>query len=669
MQFIENSFADKVRSNKIKSPLRADFSVEKWNEAKKVTEFDNNLFEAGLYFHSQFECIRDHLGQLNKISLSLTKEDYLKIFIGMSNRDAKVNIDNITNILSLNKPPKFDLEFYGIQTSNNFLGNLYSINEIAVLSVDSIFYNVLTHLNEDSNVENTILNQEDKFKIIRTENLLSQLYYSYEQLWNSILYEQTEFKIDDNKVYLNDNSALSIYSVINETRNSKLVANHTILNYEYYKELINDFTYLIYKNDKISYESFFNLELSHQNSIINCLSSFYANEVINYIPNTLPNLNFNIDEVISVFIQLNSLSHGIIKALDSDTSITPANFRKFETFNKLINITELCDFLALVIGIDLAKITQIIEFLTFTNKRVIGPRIDLWRSPIVKINEDECLLVLEPLLHPVGLRCFEGWMAKAVVDISQKGAAFENHIKEEIKQLFDANIYIDKYDFFERDILSIEGQKEEIDLLFKIGNLVILGEAKCVVTSDSATSIWNTLEIIKHASEQALRKLDFVSENFKTICTRFNWDYDENLNYNFQPIAIISNGFGVGSNFFGVPILDQNILFSYFKNGTIPLISTANGEDLAFLKIYNSSDELKNNFSTFIYNPPTVETYKLSINHLTPIELISCKDEYKKMIQQTRLGISDINPEKILDHNFGFELVRLEGLESFLAIG
>ncbi|HEE6562225.1 hypothetical protein K5E11_06160 [Acinetobacter pittii] len=668
MQFIKNSFADKVRSNKIKSPLRTDFSLEKWETANKLTEFDKRLYEAGLYFHSQFNCIRDHLKQLNKTPTSITKEDYLKIFIGMSNHDAKVNIENVKKIIPQDNPPTLDINFYGIQTSNNVIGNLYSLNETAMISVDGIFYNIISHLSDDSKKEKTNLSQENIFKHIRIENLLSQLYYSYEQYWNSILYEQITYEITEEKLLLRDNPEIMVPFQINDIRNSKIRANNIILGYAEYMEFLRDqnYAYLIFKDNQFSYQSFRDLESKNQQQIITCLNSF-ADETIEFIPNTLPNLNFNIDEVISIFVQLSSLSYGILNSLDSDTSILNFDYNKFKNFSKTLNLTELCDYLAFITSIEKSKVSQIIDFLTFTHERAPGPRVDLWRFPIVKVNKDECLLVLEPLLHPVGLRCFEGWMAKAEVEIAQKGTSFENHIKTELNELFTENPYIEKSDFFEEDIISIDGEQEEIDLLFKIGNLIVLGEAKCVVTTDSAISVWNTIETIKHASEQAIRKLNFVSRNFKRICKKLNWLHDENLEYNFCPIVVISNGFGAGNSFFGVPIIDHKILSSYFKNGYLPLISTDKGEDLAYLKIYNSSEELQSNFSAFISKPPTIETYKISINYLIPISLISCKDQYKKLIEHTRLGVSNVTEQQILDHNYGYELVILDSLESYLA--
>lgn len=667
MQFIENSFADKVRKNKIKSPLREDFSIENWNKAIKITEFDKNLYEAGLYFHSQLNCIRDHLKQINTVPTSLSHKDYLKFFVGISNRNTKVSLENLKKIMKEKESTVLDINFHAIQSANNPLGNLYTLNEISTLSVDGIFYNVLSHLKEISIKSESKTSQKDIFEIIHSENLLSQLYFSYEQYWNSILYEQITFKINNNQVYLNDNPEIMISSVINENRNSKLRSNHIILNHKEYKEEIKDIAYLVYNNNKISISAFSELDSDHQLNIVHCLTSFYLDETINFIPNTLPNFNFNLDEVISVFCQLSSLSYGVIRNLSSDTAIEPNTCNKIKSFNKAFNIKKLSKILALSIGIDESKTIQIIEFLTFTSKPSSGPRTDLWRSPIVKINEDQCIFVLEPLLHPVGLRCFEGWMAKANVDISQKGAPFEKYIKNQIKELLEKNNYIDESHFFERDTISIDGEKEEIDLLFKIGNLIILGEAKCIVTTDSAKSIWNTLEIIKHASEQALRKINFVSKNFKKICSSLDWDYDENLDYNFNPIVLISNGFGVGNSFFGVPIIDHTILFSYFKKDRISLISTESGEDLTYAKLYSSSDELQKNFSYYTFKPPAIEVYKICVKYLEPLQLISCKDNYKKLIQQTRLGISEINEKDLLEHNYGFELVQLESLDSYLA--
>lgn len=669
MQFIEGSFADKVRKNKIKSPLRVDFSLEKWNSAPKITDFDQSLHKAGLYFYSQFKCLREHLEELNKIPTSLSKEDYLKFFIGMSNRNAKVAIDSIDEILTESQPFNLDINLHAVQTSNNPLGNSFTFNEVSTLLVDGIFYNILTHLDEKPQNEGPEINQEDLFQIINIENTLSQLYNSYEQYWNSILYEQIIFKHYDNKVYLNDNPEIMISSIINDARHTKMRSNQIMINYKYHKDLHKDNLYLVYINNQITFNVFFNLEQKHQQSIIINLLSFYGEETIDFLPNTLPNLNFTIDEIIAVFLQLSSLSYGIVTALDSDTSVEPQNCNKIKNFNKIINIKELIKNLTTVVGIDESKVEQILDFLTFTNKQVPGPRTDLWRSPIVKINDNEYLLVLEPLLHPVGLRCFEGWMAKAEVDISQKGIPFENHIKDKLKELFNKNTYIETSNIFERDTLSIEGKEEEIDLLFKIGSLVVLGEAKCVVTTDSAISIWNTLEIIKHASEQSKRKLDFVSNNFKNICRRFNWDYDENINYIFQPVVLISNGFGIGNSFFGVPILDHNILFSYFKNGKISLISTGEGKDLSYLEIYKSPEELQKNFPKFSLKPPVFETYRRCINYLTPVKLISCKDEYDDLIEHTRLGISQINESTILKHDYGFEVVKLESLDSYLASG
>ena len=663
MQFIKNSFADKVRSGRIKSPLRKDFSIEKWNNSTKSTIFDENLHRIGLYFYEQFSTIRDHLSQLPKI---LSREDYLKIFVGMANRDLKVLTEHLNNSITDENHPVFDINFHAIHASNNPLGNSFSINEIAINMIDGIHYNILSHLQDSSETPINRYSNSQTLKLIRTENLLSQLYNAYEQYWNSILYEQIDYELIDNVLTLKENSAFMEAFHIHDIRKSRIRSNEIIVGYEQLKSSINDFVYLISDGKEIGYLEFKKLHPKHQNSIISCINSF-NDETINFIPADLPNFSFNINDLIRTFIQLCSLSHCLIEALDSDTSINNCEYSKFKNFNKKFNSIYLANHLSLVTATPVDTVLKILDFLTFTDKSNLKPKTDLWRFPIVRLNKDEILFVITPLLNPVGLRCFEGWMARADVNIAQKGASYENHIKQTLKNIFSENNLIEHYNLLEIENISINGNSEEIDLIFKIGNLVVLGEAKCVVTTDSANSFWNSTTTIKNASEQALRKLDFISKNFEIFCKRFNWDYDTNIKYQFCPIVVISSGFGAGYSFFNVPVIDHKILFSYFEKAKLPLISTEEGDDLAYLTLYKSSHELIKNFYNFVYKPPTIETYKLCLKPLPSIKLLSCKDRYEERIHHIRLGVSELNKEEILAHDYGFELVKLESLDSYLA--
>lgn len=665
MQFIENSFADKVRKGKIKSPLRQDFSIEKWNDAEKETEFDNKLHQAGLYFHEQFSILRQHLGEIKNLPIQLSRQDYLEIFIGMANRNTKTVFNIVQEKLNSNSPT-INLDFHCLRLDNNFFNNELSINEVAISIVDGIYYNVLSYLEtQEDKIPDPRYTSSEIYSALHEENFISQIYNTYEQYWNSILFEQIEFNLKNNNIFFNDNPKVIQPHLINDTRKTSIRTNNIIFNHESIMHLMKNSLYLKFENDKLIPIRFLDLDNNHQNHLIVRLNSF-SDETINFIPNTLPNLNFNIDEVIQIFIHLSSIAFSIISNFDSDTSILEPEYLKYKKFNKIININQLSSSLSLVSGLDIDKINNILNFLTFTNKREAGPRADLWRSPLIKINDYEYIFLIEPILHSVGLRCFEGWMAKAKVDISQKGKPYEDHIKVNLNKILKNNNFINNFNILDLDTISINNMKEEIDLLLKIDNLIVLGEAKCIVTTDSAISVWHSFEIIKHASEQAIRKKTFIENNFEEICRRYNWHYDQSSKYQFIPIVINSSGFNAGYNYFNVPVIDHFILFSYFKDNITPLLSKSMNDHLAYLKLYSNLEELITNFPLFVSRPPSIESYKLWINDIEPIKLISCKDNYNPTIIHNRLGMKNITSKEILSHDYGFELIKSDDCDEYL---
>ena len=56
----------------------------------------------------------------------------------MSNRNAKVAIDSIDEILTESQPFNLDINLHAVQTSNNPLGNSFTFNEVSTLLVDGI---------------------------------------------------------------------------------------------------------------------------------------------------------------------------------------------------------------------------------------------------------------------------------------------------------------------------------------------------------------------------------------------------------------------------------------------------------------------------------------------------------------------------------------------------
>ena len=80
----------------------------------------------------------------------------------------------------------------------------------------------------------------------------------------------------------------------------------------------------------------------------------------------------------------------------------------------------------------------------------------------------------------------EGWLTECGVDLQGKGTEYEQYIKTTLSSvILDNDLLSNSFLIAENEEISVNGVTEEIDLLFKIDNLIVLGEAKCVIVNDS----------------------------------------------------------------------------------------------------------------------------------------------------------------------------------------
>lgn len=660
MQFIKDSFADKVRRGKIASPLKPKFSMEKWESAEKITEFDKQLYLAGMMFHLQFTAMRSHLKELQEMNMPLSNNDFLKIFSGISNRNLKVLNDKVKQLRPNLDDTILDLSFFAKKINNNPLNSDLSIEEVSTISVDGVFYNILSHLTEAEKPENDAYTNEQLFDAIRGENFISQGYYIYESYWNSILYEQIKFSINGADIVLESNPEIMIpYEISNSRKTKNQIQNALILD-SIFEKLFKNKDLLEYAKESFSVKKFEKLD-PRKKAVIATLWQSFNDKTIKFLPKDLPSKKFDLNDLIDLIIQLGSLGYDLLSLLPVNDEIRKNEFNKFMDFSPTIEIKTLVTALIPILNKPEDIIVEMLDFLTFTGKSIKGaPREDLWRKPLIKISNEEFLFILEAVIHPVGVRCVEGWLSECGVDLQTKGNGYEDYIKETLKSNVEENSLIDNFCIAEKETISINSVKEEIDLLFKIDNLIVLGEAKCVVVSDSATSYWHSLEIIKKASEQAQRKIEFIKNNIEEVCKTLSWEYDKDISYIYQPIVLMSNFIGVGYSFFNVPIIDTTILNSYFFKNTCPLVSLSHDKHPVYLSLYETKEELINNFSTYVNNPPSIESYKLFTQVVDSIPIISPYEHYKTTWKFKRIGIMEPNIDVLLSHDYKFPLVITE---------
>lgn len=667
MQFLKDSFVDLVRKGKIASPLNQKFDMKIWDEAKKLTTFDNELYYAGKFFYLQFDVLRKTLNELKELERPLSNKDYLQLFSGITNRTLKILMEEMEQKLK-DKPINLDLEFFAQKHNNNPLKIDFSSEEVVTLSVDGTFYNILSNLKDFPAPSNFLIKDEEICSSIMSENIISQIYYTYESYWNSILYEQIKFKIENKKVILKSNAEIMIPYEISNIRKSK-VNVHNMMNLEsIFDEILANQKIIVYTERVFQIKKISELEVRKKVLITTAWYGF-KDKTVNFLSKNLPDKDFNLDDLIELFIQLTSLGYDLLQGLPKDDEIKPNDFNKLRDFSPTVEKEILVD--ALIKSLDKEKeiILQMLDFLTFTGKSSKnGPRADLWRKPLIRLNNEEFIFVLESIIHPIGIRCIEGWLSECGVDLQGKGVGYEKYIKGTLQLAIKENSFIsDSFLMAEKEEISVNSISEEIDLLFKIDNLIVLGEAKCVVINDSAISYWHSIEIIKKASEQAIRKIDFIKNNIKEVFKSLDWEYDEKIIFKFQPLVIMSNFIGVGYNFFGVPVIDTLILNNYFEKNISPLLSFSDNEHIAYLKLYENKKDLIDNFSTYVNNPPSIESYKIFTEVLDSIPLISPIDSYQMAWEFKRIGISAPSINILLSHDYKFPLEKIDNFEEVIS--
>ena len=195
-------FVKKIIKEKIKSPTRADFSLEKWNkEWAKVEEIsserDKKVYTMGLIIDSLLRNVRDRLSELYKRAPKTNYERLMISYVASSNRTSAVAIK-----LAKETPA---IHAHQILLVTNNAGNKQSLGEVAHAAVDGFQLAIrqcLKGIEKKDEIELSV-NPINEMAFIQYESWLSQLYWTYLHLWQCVLWADYDLiEIDrENKLF------------------------------------------------------------------------------------------------------------------------------------------------------------------------------------------------------------------------------------------------------------------------------------------------------------------------------------------------------------------------------------------------------------------------------------------------------------------------------------
>lgn len=205
----------------------------------------------------------------------------------------------------------------------------------------------------------------------------------------------------------------------------------------------------------------------------------------------------------------------------------------------------------------------IIDFLTFAPERRAG----LWGHPIVRLNDDDLLLVAPSIVSGNPIRATEHWLRAAGLGFTARGGVFEQDVRDAIHAAISQSAGLPLASCT-RTAVTVAG--EEIDILIRIGNRIIVGETKSSVFPSEPVEVHNYLgrQIDNEAIPQAKRKTRVVAENLEETARHFGANASDFAASRVSPLVIVNHILGTGLERNGVPVCNVEYLTRYFRDGS-----------------------------------------------------------------------------------------------------
>ena len=253
----------------------------------------------------------------------------------------------------------------------------------------------------------------------------------------------------------------------------------------------------------------------------------------------------------------------------------PLSMERARTMALLVSRKELLQVLTKALGVDESAAKAVIAFLTF-KPRSGGDKghRGLWAAPIVPIpGEDRLALALPVLVMSNPLRKAEAWLEKGGLDdnLSEdaRGDLYEQEYRRKVCKAIAENKLLKEARCAPSEIKKTADFEEQIDLLVRLGDLLIVGEVKCWLFPADPYEQFNHMRKLRAAAEQAKRKAGLLQGRPDVAAKALGLTEDECRKLRVVPLVIMNQGFGFSLNVDGCAVTDAAFLATYLGAGTI----------------------------------------------------------------------------------------------------
>jgi hypothetical protein len=279
--------------------------------------------------------------------------------------------------------------------------------------------------------------------------------------------------------------------------------------------------------------------------------------------------------------------------------------------------TLLVDVLCRALEVDDTVATAIIEFLLVQTKDI--SRLfnrSLWGNPLLTAPNGEKLYLIAPVLaagNPI--RAAEYWLEQGGVSnsLQLRGSQFETTCRDTLHASLADNSLLADWDCPLAGLPTAD-DGEEIDALIRIGNTVLVIEAKCLLTPTEPIERYNFIKRLNDGCEQVKRKSDWFSRNRIIATQHFHCSKEEADKLRFFPLVVTNQSFGLGHSFAEVPVVDLKYLDlicaggSYISDAAFKTASRASVGHKE--KLYDDAQDLEKRIARLLRDPVVMRRFK-----------------------------------------------------------
>jgi hypothetical protein len=262
----------------------------------------------------------------------------------------------------------------------------------------------------------------------------------------------------------------------------------------------------------------------------------------------------------------------------------------------------------------LEKASAAIDFLSISASETCDMFEEgFWSRPILRVDDSDVAIVLTSLEVGSPIRRVEHWLARAGysdnLSDAGRGESFELAVRNRLSETIRTNSILSNSQCCPDSIKRDDDTGEQIDLLIKLNDTIIVGEVKCWIGPTEPTERYNYLKKLMGAAEQASRKLKWVRANLDAVGKYL----DVCACKNFVPIVVTNLSYGSSMEIDGVLVTDFHFLRLFLAGGKYTSGMAFDRDKRTAVQfeedLYATELEAENNFVSALSSPRPLKRY------------------------------------------------------------